>query len=182
MTLQKVMQVRNYLLLFPFLAILSAIGIATIWKSKLIQSNILTRYLLMIGVPLVLLINFMWIYDSANSIVTRKTIDQTQALRNYLNEHKETNFYLSEKVRRLLPEDQNKLQNIVNSPSNATVYVCLSRELQEPIANRLGVYNPIFGPYEVNFDYYPSWEGDARIVIMPIEAAFQQSQFGIPAE
>jgi hypothetical protein len=183
MTLQKVMQVRNYLLLFPFLAILCAIGIGAVWKSKLIQSNMMTRYLLIIGMTLGLVINFIWIYSSANSIVTRKTIDQSEALQNYLNAHQETNFYLSEKVRRLLhDEDRNELQNIVNSPSNATAYVCLSRELKEPIANRLGVYNPVFGPYEVNFDYYPSWEGDVRIVIMPIEAAFQQSQFGIPAE
>lgn len=183
MTLQKVMQVRNYLLLFPFLAILSAIGFATVWKSKLIQSNIMTRYLLTIGVTLGLLINFIWIYNSAHSIVTRKTIDQPQALRNYLNAHQETTFYLSDKVKRLWPDhDRNELRNIVNSPSTATVYVCLSRELKEPIANRLGVYNPIFGPYEVNFDYYPSWEGDSRIVIIPMEAALRQRQFGISAE
>jgi hypothetical protein len=28
-----------------------------------------------------------------------------------------------------------------------------------------------FGPMEVNFDYYPTWQGDERIVVMPLARA-----------
>ena len=33
-------------------------------------------------------------------------------------------------------------------------------------ANRLNYTERWFGPYEVNFDYYPSWEGNDRILVM----------------
>lgn len=182
MTQQNVMMARSYLLLFPFLAILSVMGIRAVWQSKLMQSNGWIRYLIIVGVALGLLVNFKWIYDSAESIALRETVDQSQALQSYLRTHNETNFFLSNKAKRLISGNNMELQNVVSDPSQATVYVFLSNELKSPEANHMGVYNPIFGPYEVNFDYYPSWEGDSRVITMPMETALLQNQFELSVE
>ena len=182
-SLQSVMMVRNYLLLFPILAILSARGMAIIWESKLIRSSNIFGYLAISGLILTLAINFKWVYVAARSIRARESIDQTQELRDYLNTNNDTIFYLSDSAKRLLFADNNgRLENLTENPSLTKVYVYLSHEVENPVANRPGIYNPIFGPYEVNFDYYPSWDGDSRVIIMPMESALQQSQFIIPGK
>jgi hypothetical protein len=74
--------------------------------------------------------------------------------------------------------DSNEFPNVVSDPSLADKLVFVFREVNFPLANRPDIYDPVFGPYEVNFDYYPSWNEDGRIVVMPMEAALTQSQFG----
>ena len=178
-SMQKVMMVRNYLLLFPFLAILSAIGYMAVWKTKWVQSITAIKFAISAGLIFALSMNYGWLYTSAKSIVTRKAIDQPQVLQNYLVANKETTFYLSNAARQLLSEtDPGKMQNITDNPSQAEVYIYLSHEVENPDANRPGIYKPIAGPYEVNFDYYPSWDGDSRIIVMRMEDAFHQAQFG----
>lgn len=176
MSLQKVLMVRNYLLLFPFLAILSARGMIALWNTRLIQSSTTARTIVVVGLVTALLINYNWLYDAADSIATRSTIDRPQELRKYLLTNTETTFYLSEGARSLV--DSNGMLNVVNDPVLADKFIFVFREVDHPLANRPNVYDPVFGPYEVNFDYYPSWNEDGRIVVMPMKAALLQSQFG----
>ena len=44
-------------------------------------------------------------------------------------------------------------------------------------ANRFNYTVRWFGPYEVNFNYYPSWIGNDRIIVMPIESALRLDIF-----
>ena len=37
--------------------------------------------------------------------------------------------------------------------------------------NQPGLATRIFGPWEVNFNYYPRWAGEDRILVMPLEKA-----------
>jgi len=175
-SLQRVMMVRNDLLLFPFLAILSARGMIVVWNSRFIQSSTIARTIAVVGLVSALLINYNWLYDAAESIATRSSIDRPQELRKYLLTNRETTYYLSKEARSLI--DSNGLPNVVNDPVLADKLVFVFREVDHPLANRPNVYDPVFGPYEVNFDYYPSWNEDGRIVVMPMKAALPQSQFG----
>ena len=182
-SLQKVMMVRNYLLLFPILTILSAKGMAIIWKSKLIQSRNIFKFLAASSLILALVINFKWVFVAARSIWARDSVDQTQALRDYLNDNRNTSFYLSDPAKHLLfADNKGGLENLTENPYLAAFYVYLSHEVENPIANHPGIYNAIIGPYEVNFDYYPSWDGDSRLIIMPMKSALLQSQFIIPGK
>ncbi len=38
-------------------------------------------------------------------------------------------------------------------------------------ANRRRLVDRWFGPHEVNFNYYPTWQGDDRILLMPMDKA-----------
>lgn len=179
-SLQKVMMVRNDLLLFPFLAVLSARGIAAVWNLDFIRKSMTAKFFIPVLLALGLSLNFIWLVDSATSILTRRSLDQAQALQEYLLANPGTTFYLSTPAKRMLPnENIEGLQNVVNRPSLAEKYIYLSHEVENPLANRRGVYDAVFGPYEVNFDYYPSWDGDSRVIIMPMDSALRQSQFGI---
>ena len=172
---QRVMMVRNDLLLFPFLAILSAKGMIVVWNSKLIQPSNFARTVVVVGLVTALLINYSWLYYAAESIPASAKTDRPQELRKYLLANRETSFYLSIGARSLV--DSNEFPNVVNDPFLAEKLVFVFREVNFPVANRPNVYDPVFGPYEVNFDYYPSWNEDGRIVVMPMTVALSQSQF-----
>lgn len=176
MSQQTVMMVRNDLLLFPFLAILSSRGIAAIWNLNFLQASRTARTAFVVGVASVLFVNFGWLYSAADTISAKLTVDWTQKLDNYLLENKETTYYLSPGVRSAM--DTTGFPNVVNDPLQADKLIFVFSEVNHALANRPNVYDPIFGPYEVNFDYYPSWNEDERILVMPMKAALPQAQFG----
>ncbi len=172
---QRVMMVRNDLLLFPFLAILCAWGVFILWNARFFQANRLARALLAGGVIAVLLINFTWLYRAAETISPQLTMDRSGRLQTYLQAHPKTTFYLSPEASSLV--DANGLPNIAHDPLHADKLVFVFEEVDHPLANRPDVYDAVFGPYEVNLDYYPSWNEDARIVVMPMKAALSQKVF-----
>ena len=171
----RVMMVRNDLLLFPFLAILSGRGMLVLWNSKFFQANWLIKIIVALGLLLMLLINFKWLYDAGKSISPKLTIDWSQKLPSYLLANKQTTFYLSSEVRNLV--DTQGLPNVVSDPLLADKLVFVFEEVDHPLANRPNVYDPIYGPFEVNLDYYPSWNEDERLVVMPMKAALPQKEF-----
>ena len=180
MSQQQVLMVRNYLLLFPFLAILCAKGLSAVWNSRLFQSSLIARTIFIAGLVSALLINYNWLYVAAQSIPASASTDRPQELRKYLLANWETAYYLSPGARSLI--DSNEFPNVVHDPALAEKFIFVFREVNFPLANRPNVYDPVFGPYEVNFDYYPSWNEDGRIVVMPMKAALSQSQFGFMYE
>ena len=175
MSQQRVMMVRNDLLLFPFLAILCGWGLAAVWRSSFFQGSAAARTIVATAIAGVLLINFGWLYTAGNTISPKLTVDWTQKLDSYLLEHRETTFYLSPGVRNVM--DPGAFPNVVQDPSRAEKLVFVFSEVNYPLGNRPNVYDPIFGPYEINMDYYPSWMEDDRIMVMPMEDALPQKQF-----
>ena len=172
---QRVMMVRNDLLLFPFLAILCTWGMAAIWNSNVVRSQTVVRTILGAAILAALFLNFSWLYAAAQTISPKLTVDWTQELDGYLSENKGTRFYLSPGVRSAV--DTTGVPNIVNDPSQADKLIFVFSEVNFPLGNRPNVYEPIFGPYEINMDYYPSWMEDDRLMVMPMENALPQRQF-----
>jgi hypothetical protein len=37
--------------------------------------------------------------------------------------------------------------------------------------NRLGQYHLVSGPLDVNFDYYPTWEGEPKVIELSMQRA-----------
>ncbi|HEX5836427.1 MAG TPA: phospholipid carrier-dependent glycosyltransferase [Anaerolineales bacterium] len=180
MSQQQVLMVRNYLLLFPFLAILCAKGLSAVWNSRPFQSSLVARTIFVAGLVSALLINYNWLHAAAQSIPASASTDRPQELRKYLLANRETPFYLSPEARGLI--DSNEFTNVVHDPALAEKFIFVFKEVNFPLANRPNVYDPVFGPYEINLDYYPSWNEDGRIVVMPMKAALPQSQFGFMYE
>jgi hypothetical protein len=174
---QKVMIVRNYLFLLPFMAILTARG-ATILLHVLRTSPLraAATAVLLAGV----IGNFLWLHRSAESIVRREAIDQRTDILSYVRANPQVTYALSPKVRSVLgdntaadvanvrPDYSNATQLIYHSSeaSYATEQVNVSRS-----SNRPGNYALVSGPADVNWDYYPTWKGHPRFLAIPVTLA-----------
>ena len=74
------------------------------------------------------------------------------------------------------------LPNVVTDPARSTVALICASEKSDPYmmakgpgwpCNYRGLSLGWFGPYEVNWDYYPTWMGDDRIVILDSARALE---------
>jgi hypothetical protein len=168
---QKVLFVRNSLIVLPFVAILAAQGIALLWQWRSFSGRIGRAVLGIFAIGL-LAVNFMWQYNAAQSIQNRGQADFRANLVNYIQSHPNTRLYLSPQARELV-EDLS-FPNVVGDPQQADKFIYFSREANNLLANRFGLYETPYGPYEVNLNYYPSWDGDSRLVAIKVQDALNQ--------
>jgi 4-amino-4-deoxy-L-arabinose transferase-like glycosyltransferase len=163
--------VRNYLLMAPFLAFLSARGLA----EPLLRLRWPTaRLALAIVICGALTANAAWLISAAESI--RHPNDGAAAAEaiTYVRNHPHTRFRLSPRVTALAASRSLTLPaNIVQANADEVVFFALSEGA--PAINWL-VNDPwltraVFGPREVNFNYYSTWSGSDRVVIMTVAKA-----------
>lgn len=173
MSLQKTMIVRNLLVLIPFLAIYAARG-CVVMHQEMAKWRVLRGVIPgVIGVSL--LVNSYWLIQAAESIRNRSTVNQVAELARYLDQHGGQQFLLSKRVKEELSSfDKRMRSNVGNYGESKVRAVFFASEhkggrLPSNWWNRYAVLPS--GPFEVNFNYYPSWRGDDRIVIGPVDAA-----------
>jgi hypothetical protein len=161
---------RNFLLLAPFLAVLSARGLA---QALLRVRWPAARLALIVVVGCALLANAGWLIVAGESI--RHRDDGAAALKavSYVRDHPGTRFRVSPKVTALAAERGLALPANA-SQAEADEVVFFVRE-EGPPPGRWTVNDPwltraVFGPREVNINYY-EWGGYDRIVVMTIEKA-----------
>jgi 4-amino-4-deoxy-L-arabinose transferase-like glycosyltransferase len=197
---QGVQIVRNYLVAAPYLAILAARGAAFVWQKLASQElpalgNGGRRRLsyLRTGFALTLLacqlINAGWLVWAAETIAHRDLEERPndrflREAATYISAHPEQRYYLSRQVRqRLAALGSLDFPNLVADPQQADAVIFYTDEgaqhegkevwevkLAWPATKRT-LTTTWFGPYEVNFNYYPSWEGDERIIVMSLATA-----------
>lgn len=172
-SLQRVMFVRNYLVLFPFMAVLAGHGASFI--THLFQRRSL-QYAFTILLAALLVLNFTWQFIAARSVQFRQQIDPVHDTISYIQNHPETQFALSPATRILLPEEVTQgLSNLVSDPLTAQVYIIVNKYDQFPkgvylMANQPGRYTLISGELAVNYDYYPNWPELAVLGVLVEEA------------
>lgn len=173
-SMQKVMIVRNLLVLFPFQALLASRGIMTL--VKYFQNQYLQKVLLF-GVFAILLINILWITNAANSIQQKEIIDNNKNVVSFIEKRHNINYFLTPAVIKYsYIHEQNLPKNIVHILDQADKIIFLSNEITNRemwIINKPGIYKVISGTFEVNWDYYASWKGDIRILAVDKEIAQQ---------
>jgi 4-amino-4-deoxy-L-arabinose transferase-like glycosyltransferase len=168
MATQRVMIVRNLLVIAPFLAVLAARGAATLWE---VLPSRPWRRVWAAAVGIMVAFNVAWMVTSAASIRGRARGEDARRLAAYLASHPPERVLLSARVRAALAADG------LAPPPNATpdpgapvdalaLYPAEGRPVRDWPANRPNLTLTWFGPYEVNFNYYPTWEGEERIVLM----------------
>jgi hypothetical protein len=117
-----------------------------------------------------LILNGAWLIASAESIVARHTDRFVREAADYVRRHPGTRFLLSPRVDRDLEVVGAMPHNLTGDPDNADALVLYAREgmlrWHDWPANRRGLTQACFGPREVNFDMYPNWWGDDRIVVI----------------
>ncbi|MEP6637639.1 MAG: hypothetical protein ABJB97_13020, partial [Acidobacteriota bacterium] len=121
--------------------------------------------------------NASWLIASADSIVARHTDRFVRATAEYIRRNANTTFLLSSRVRHDIGAVMPPLANTTLDPAVAAHLVFYAREgmrrWHEWPANRRGLTEACFGPREVNFNMYPNWWGDDRIVIISRRRAEQ---------
>ncbi|TFH25132.1 MAG: hypothetical protein E4H03_01660 [Myxococcales bacterium] len=112
---------------------------------------------------------------SAASIGSRTKIDHAATLAEYMEEHQDRMFWPSSGVRALLRVfPAAPTASIAVSQAEADELILWTGDIRSWAdwpANTLGRYEVISGPSDVNFDYYPSWSGDRRLVAVDMETA-----------
>jgi hypothetical protein len=167
----KVFIVRNFLIFLPFLALLVGCGAAFI--VQVVKPRAVAWAA--IGILSALLLhNGLFLLSSARSISDEDRGSPVRLVSEYIDDHGDDRFVLSPEVRgafrdddRLIPENAR-----VRKPSPGDEYVfwysqveAVSQTLTVWPTTKRGYYRD-FGSLEVNFDYYPTWTGPDRVIVM----------------
>jgi len=169
-----VMVVRNYLVLIPFLCVLSSVGIQYLVTSLRRKSAVL-------GSLAAFLFGLLIVYNGAFSVKAAMSIRNharnrgkdvyVLQLNKYIRTHARTQFKVSKRISNDLRRVCGVLpENVFTDTSGGTYYLAFySYEItswQTWKANNYDYTEATFGPYDVNSNYYPSWSGPDRIVVM----------------
>ncbi|HVP10245.1 MAG TPA: phospholipid carrier-dependent glycosyltransferase [Phycisphaerae bacterium] len=166
MSSQRVMIVRNCMLLLPFLAVFAALGFGVIASAPRRRSF---RVVLFCVFASFVLFNLSMVTRSSLSILYPDTGSGSRAIAEHVTSSSPTLIYLSPGCRKLLAADPAAAHpNVAQSPEAADRFLFLSDEVpgwRLYPANVPGRYRTIWSQMrEVNWDYYPSWTGRHRVL------------------
>jgi hypothetical protein len=175
---QGTMVVRNLLAIAPFFSIAAADGAQVIARlgrrcaepgSRLPRLSWFPRAwagLLVIA----LCFNAYWLIASAQTIVARHTDRFIRETAEYIRAHPQAKFLLSPRVKGDLKVIAPPFENATVNPVESDAFVLYAREgmlrWHDWPANRRNLTEVCFGPREVNFNMYPGWWGDDRILVI----------------
>lgn len=180
----KMMIVRNLLAVFPFFALLSARGCA--WVQERFLGGTRRAWIFPALVAGLCLLDAAGIFSAALSVRNRGRTDYAAQLAGYIDARPRTRFLVSERVAAELrkgprAERPNASLSLPAGADEAVFYASEVTRVPDHWklwrANRPHYATRWFGPDEVNFNYYPSWDGDDRIVVMPLESALPLEVF-----
>lgn len=169
MSSQRVMFVRNLLVVFPFMAILAARGLGFILEVSRFRG---IKIIFAAGMAGLLAVNALWLYTAAESIAERKHRDVFEEFMAYAADHPDTLFSISDQIKGDI--DKNKIplpENMVVSQweGDAEYGVFYAWEMRTILpSNRPDTLKRWFGPHEINVNYYPLWDSH-YVIVLPME-------------
>ena len=172
--LQRLMIVRNLLVLAPFMAILTARGVAATWQRLNAR---LPRLLLSSAITAILVVNGGWLIHAAETIRDPNSDRYVSDLASYVIAKPLDEFYVSPRVWGALqamgaPRPPNMTISLSETVDFVAIYAYEAMtDWRNWPANIRGLIVASFGPMEVNFNYYPNWSGNDRIILMTIDQA-----------
>ena len=162
---------RNFLLLAPFLAVLSAWALA---EALLRLRPLAARVAVALVICGALTANGAWLISAGESIRHRDDrVAAADAVR-YVADHPGKKFRISPRVAALAATQGVKLPaNSVESNPDEVVFFAMSEgvPVTQWIVNDPFFTRAVFGTQEVNFNYYSTWSGYDRVVVMTREKA-----------
>lgn len=156
----RVMFVRNLMYLAPYLAVLAGLGAG--FLARVPRTRRMRRGLCAVFLVLPLLACAL-VLKASLTVFYKNRLDFSRELKCYLAAQGERKFIYSPRVSALLrlpPGAQ------VNQPDKASIiFFKKEKDWIQYTANRRGQFEKVIGIEDVNFDYYPTENGDDRIVI-----------------
>jgi hypothetical protein len=167
MSMQRVMIVRNYLILLPIIGVLSSLGLAGLLR---VSARRPALVLVVVGFALAMIVfNFAVATHSAWTIVHPSRVSRREAIEQRLSTAPKTRFCLSPATRALLEESPAfRAANVVSSLDSAERFIFASDEVADHnqfLGNQRGRYRTVWARMDdVNWDYYPTWVGSPRLL------------------
>lgn len=174
MSLHRVLIVRNYLLLLPFMAVLASLGLNTL--SRYAATRRPLRLLIPGMAAAAILYNLSAATISSLSIYATNARTPEEALADHMAGAPDTVFGLSPRGAALIETVQtSRYPNVTDQLERADRVVFLSSEVTDwtlYAANVPGRYCTVWSSMdEVNWDYYPTWSAHWRILDVSTEDA-----------
>jgi len=170
------MMVRNYLLVAPFFGLLLARGVGTLVDRLPRLWQRVPVFALLAGVAV---LNAVWLVDAAESIRDASLGRDMRRAIEYLSRNHDARFKLSPRLARYalahhMPQGQ--------SGKGRVDHVAFLARDEGPDPFTWPAHDPwqaerVFGPREVNIDWYPTWAGADRVVVMKTAKA---ERIGVP--
>lgn len=175
MASQRVMFVRNVLVLIPPLAVLSAAGFYRLWRWMRPRP---VAYALAGVVALMIAFNAAWTFDTARTITTRTMDDYAADAYDFIASNPDTVVCTSWLTNVMLTYERDYvLPGSVQFSMDVDYIMYMGGELDPTLvdANRPDLTVRWFGPNEVNYNYYPGWLGEDRFVIVRADDALEHN-------
>lgn len=157
----RVMIVRNLLYVLPFFAVLAGLGFDFISKSI---PNYKSGYVFRLLIFLMLIYSCTHVIAASLTIKNKSRINSAREIEKYMKANSDKEFILSSKVSSRLKVPKNTEVN----PSERSYLVFYKNEVPFQLykANKRDQFTEVIGIEDINFDYYPTWCGEDRIIIM----------------
>ena len=168
----NVMIVRNLLILLPFFAVFASIGFLYI-------SSKIQKYKFNIALKPVILIIFFYscskIVVASFSAINSPETNLSRELEKYKEQNKDKELIFSLEAAEQLKVPFNS--NINPTDKSYLVFYKNEIPMQLYTANIRNQFSDIIGIDDVNFDYYPTWSGKNRLVVMKYKNASEDILF-----
>jgi hypothetical protein len=172
---QRAMIVRNYLVLVPFAAILAGRGFE--WMQAGLSKRRAARMGLTALLAILFSINAIDQVQASNSIAKRNdTRVFLHQFTNYVAGHNKLRILVSPALEVKLTGRGFWADNLISQKQFGFTrafdeYASYYSETVSPrsyvwVTNRPGTFSHVFGPREINLDYYTGWPGDDRIILL----------------
>ncbi len=163
---------RNYLFLMPFFAVMMARGIGD-FVAWLPRPEL--RWLFGAGLSLVFAVHAAWQIAAGESVRSVDTDLYVRQALDYISHHPDTQFRVSNQVRENARAQHRALPTNVVSGSAGTEVVFFGIA-EGPGSWYFQTNDPwltkaVFGPREVNFNWYAGWMGRDHLVVMTLDKA-----------
>jgi hypothetical protein len=171
---QKVLIVRNLLIVGPFLAVAAARGVRTALALVKVRA---ARWALGAGVGAVLVVNANWLYQAALSIPRYTPEVALQDFAHYVDAQPAHQVYASPSVRgalKVLKLDSARLADTPQVSQELAFYPDDWANFGTRPSDLPRFARTWFGPFEVNWNYYTNWAGSNRIVLVSARRAQAQ--------
>lgn len=171
MATQRIMIVRNDLLVTPFLAIAAARGTGYLWAKLRFRAF---RAALVTTVAAGLLANAIWLYNAAWSIRESSPSGIVKEAARYIADHPSGTIFASTSVRWGLANQGLPVVNLARRPDQAKELMFYPDDwaaFWSRPSNIPGLAHTWFGPADVNWNYYMNYPGFQRIVVVSAEKA-----------
>jgi len=174
----KIMIVRNFLVVLPFMALFVSRGIGEVYRRCSGYRSL--HYALGAFILCWVALNTFWLFDTAASVRSFESKESISELSVYMKDNPDDIYYLSPRIWSEMMSsglgEYASLSGVTEGRKGEDLCALFLAEYPEEKwqANRSGFFEHVVGSLEVNYDYYPTWVGNnynSRIYVLSMEKA-----------